>query len=93
MKEEGRLLSQLLDFFVKLFDIELVIKKAYVISREWFASQVLCFAIFSEVLTSLSKLVALIVVIQPKSYVPSLVVSPTVVVLAHGLVYSQFIVE
>jgi hypothetical protein len=91
VKEEGRLLSQLLNFFVKLFDVEVIIKKAYMISREWFASQVLCFAILSEVLTSPSKLVALIVVIQPKSYVPSLVVSPTVV--SHGLVYSQLIVE
>jgi hypothetical protein len=91
VKEEGRLLSQLLNFFVKLFDVEVIIKKAYMISREWFASQVLCFAILSEVLTSPSKLVALIVVIQPKSYVPSLVVSPTVV--THGLVSSHVIVE
>ena len=34
----GELGSQLLDFFVKLFDVEVIIKKAYVISREWLGS-------------------------------------------------------
>ena len=87
MKEEGRLLSQLLDFFVKLFDIELFVVEADPITvYRWDASSILF-----EVFTSPSELIALIVVIQPKSHIPGLVVSPTVI--AHGLVYSQFIVE
>ena len=83
----GELGSQLLDFFVKLFNVELFVVEADPVTvYRWHASSILF-----EVFTSPSKLVALIVVIQPKSYVPSLVVSPTVV--THGLVYSQFIVE
>ena len=83
MKEEGRLLSQLLDFVVKLFDIELFIIETNPITvYRWDAAPIL-----SEAAASLSNVIALLVVIQPESHIPSLVISPTVI--GHGLLSSH----
>ena len=93
MKEAGRLLSQLLDFVVKLFVVKLWVEQADSIGSSVSRVSKIKELIFFVILTSSCKCITLLIVVHVQSYVPSLVVSPTVVFLAHGLVSSHVMEE